>query len=97
MIGCDYGMPRRLLDQYVNQVFRLNPWSPTQLESKSESEGFFQTPMGRGRKEIGFIVFSKLRGGAQYSKHGDLNDPGSLRVGGYEGRDVLDHYHNVTH
>ena len=38
---------------------------------------------------------SLLRGGAQYSKLRDLNDPGSLRVGGSEGRDVLDHYHNV--
>ena len=38
-----------------------------------------------------------IRGGAQYSKLGDLNDPGSLRVGGSEGRDVLDHYHNVIH
>ena len=38
-----------------------------------------------------------IRGGAQYSKLGDLNDPGSLRVRGSEGRDVLDHYHNVIH
>ena len=38
-----------------------------------------------------------FRGGAQYSKLGDLNNPGTLRVGGSEGRDVLDHYHNVIH
>ena len=38
-----------------------------------------------------------FRGGAQYSKLGDTNDPGSLRVGGSEGRGVLDHDHNVIH
>ena len=43
------------------------------------------------------VHFITLRGGAQYSKLGDTNDLGSLRVGGSEGRGVLDHYHNVIH
>ena len=44
-----------------------------------------------------FVRSIPLRGGARYSKLGGLNDPGSLRVGGSEGLDVLDHYHNVIH
>ena len=42
-------------------------------------------------------TITTFRGEARYSKLGGTNDLGSLRVGGSEGRGVLDHYHNVIH